>query len=90
MHEVSITFNIQNNNKPILKGYEKIDRHLVFDTKIDFIKKVRQVLDSYKNSVPKGSNNVKVVLRKNIRITFTYTALNDIEVFVANLRNVYL
>ena len=57
---------------------------------MDFTRKARWVLDGHKTPDPIGSTYAGVVSRESVRIAFTYAALNDIDVFAADVRNAYL
>ena len=74
----------------MLKGCKKVSKHLVCAVKIDLMQNARQILDSYKNSVSKSLIYTGVILRKSMRITFTYTTFNDINICIANKKNIYL
>ena len=64
--------------------------HLVFDVEMDFTCKAIWVLDGHKTPDPVGSTYVDVVSREIVRTAFTYAALNDLDVFAADVRNTYL
>ena len=51
---------------------------------------MRWVLDGHKTPDPIGSTFAGVVSRESVQIAFTYAALNDLQVFAANIRNAYL
>ena len=72
------------------RGWRKVTGHLIFDMKMDFTRKDRWVLDGYKTPDTIGSNHFGVVSRYSIRITFTYAALNGINVFTEDIKNAYL
>ena len=57
---------------------------------MDFTRKARWVLDGHKTSDPEGSTYAGVVSRDSVRIGFTYTALNDLEVCAGDIRIAYL
>ena len=57
---------------------------------MDFTRKARWVLDGHKTPNPFGSAYTGVVSRESVRIAFTYAALNYLDLFVADVRNVYL
>ena len=48
------------------------------------------VLDGHKTTDPVGSTYAGVVSRESVRITFTYAALNGLDVFAADTQNAYL
>ena len=64
--------------------------HLAFLVKSIFTSKTRWVLDGYKTPDPIGSTYAGVVSRESVRIAFTYAALNDFDVYAADVRNAYL
>ena len=63
---------------------------MVFDVKMDFTRKARFVLDGHKTADPVGSTYAGVVSRESVRIAFTYAALNNLDIFAADIRNAYL
>ena len=90
MHDVGIAFEILEDNVSMPIGYRKVTGHLVFDVKMDFTRKARWVLDGHKTPSPAGSTYAGVVSRESVRIAFTYAALNELDVFSADIRNSYL
>ena len=71
-------------------GWKQVTGHLVWDVKMDFTRKARWVLDGHKTPDPIGSTYAGVVSRESVHIALTYAALNDLNVFAANIRNAYL
>ena len=71
-------------------GWHLVTGHLVWDVKMDFTRKARWVLDGHKTADPIGSTYAGVVSRESIRIVFTYAALNDLDIFAADIKNAYL
>ena len=57
---------------------------------MDFTRKATWVLDGHKTPYPIRSTFAGVVLRESVRIAFTYSVLNGLQVFAADLRNAYL
>ena len=57
---------------------------------MDFTRKARWVLDGHKTLDPIGSTYAGVVSRESVRIALTYAALNELDVFAADIRNAYL
>ena len=90
MRNNGVAFEILEENKPAPPGWHKVTGHLVFDVKMDFTRKARWVLDGHKTPDPVGSTYAGVVSRESVRIAFTYAALNDLDVFAADVRNAYL
>ena len=58
--------------------------------KTDFTRKARFVLDGHKTEKPDISTYAGVVSRESIRIALTYVALNNLQVYVADIQNAYL
>ena len=57
---------------------------------MDFTRKARWVWDGHKTPDPVGSKYAGVVSRSSASIAFTYAALNDLDVCMADIRNAYL
>ena len=64
--------------------------HLVFDVKMNFTCKARYMLDGHKILDPMGSTYTGIVSRDSVMIAYIYDALNDLDVFASDVRNVYL
>ena len=90
MFNVGVAFEILEEDQPAPAGWEKTSGHLIWDFKMDFTRKARWVLDGHKTPDPIGSTFAGVVSHESVRIAFTYTALNGLQVFAANIRNTYL
>ena len=57
---------------------------------MDFTRKSRWVLDGHKTPNPIGSKYAGDVSRDSMRIEFTYTSLNGINICSSDIRNAYL
>ena len=68
-------------------GYFKSSGHIIFDVKMDFTRKSRWIKDGHLTDNP---NFADVVSRESVRISFTYAALNDSKVNVADMNSAYL
>ena len=90
MKNIGIAFEVLGEGVPAPAGWSKVMGHLVFDVKMDFTRKARWVLDGHKTPDPLGSTYAGVVSRESVRIAFTYAALNDIDIWAADIRNAYL
>ena len=90
IHEVGIVFKILEENNNLLVKFKKVTGYLVFNIKMNFICKTRQVLDGHKTPLSKGSTCARVVLRQSVRIEFIHTILNSVDAFAANIRNIHL
>ena len=90
MQNNSIAFQILDIGVKAPPTWSPVTGHLVFDVKMDFTRNARWVLDGHKTPNPIGSTYSGVVSRESVRIAFTYAALNDLDVFAADVRNAYL
>jgi len=75
-----------------LIGYQEIWCHMVFDIKMDgdLTCKVCFVARGHTTESPASTTYSSVVSRESICIAFTIAALNDLQVFAANVGNAYL
>ena len=90
MFNVGVAFEVLEEGAKAPKGWNKVTGHIVWDLKMDFTRKARWVLDGHKTPDPDGSTYAGVVSRDSVRIALTYAALNDLNVFAADIRNAYL
>ena len=90
MYNVGVAFEILDEGAHVPHGWKQVTGHLVWDVKMDFTGKARWVLDGHKTPDPIGSTYAGVVSRESVCIALTYAALNDLNVFAANIRNAYL
>ena len=90
MFNVGVAFEILEEGQAAPQGWNKASGHLIWDVKMDFTRKARWVLDGHKTPDPIGSTSAGVVSWESVRIAFTYAALNDLQVFEADIRNPYL
>ena len=77
MYNVGVAFEVLEEESQVPKGWNKVTGYLVWDVKMYFTHKVRWVLDGHKTLDLVGSTYVGVVSLESVRITFTYTTLND-------------
>ena len=90
MYNIVVAFEILEDGKTAPAGYTKVSGHLISSVKMDFRRKARWVLDGHKTPDPVGSKYAGVVSRESVRIAFTYAALNELGVCMADIRNTYL
>jgi hypothetical protein len=90
MTNVGVAFEVLEPIQPVPPGWHKVTGHLVWDVKMDFTRKARWVLGGHKTPDPIGSTYAGVVSRESVRITFTYAALNGVDICTAGIRNAYL
>ena len=90
MRNIGLGLEILENDAHLPVGFKLATGHLIWDIKIDMLRKARWVLDGHKNPDPLHSTYAGVVSRESVRIALTYAALNDIDVKAADIRNAYL
>ena len=90
MYNIGVAFEILEDGKTAPVGYTKVSGHLIWSVKMDFTRKARWVLDGHKTPDSVGSKYAGVVSRESVQIAFTYAALNDLDVGMADIRNAYL
>ena len=72
-------------------GYQKILCHMIFDIKMeDLQQKSRLVAGGHKIKAPATITFASVVSHETIRLALTISALNDLEVKVGDVLNVYI
>ena len=90
MENVSIAFEIMDDDEALPAGYKPASCHLIFDVKMDFTRKARYVLDGHRTADPEDSTYAGVVSRESVRIALTHAALNSIDICAADILNAYL
>ena len=90
MTNVIVAFDILEHNEEPPRNLKELGVHLVFDVKMDLTRKARLVADGHKTADPVGSTYAGVVSRESVRIAFTYAALNNLNVWAADIQNAYL
>ena len=86
--EVAFKFLDDGTKMPI--GFKKITCHLIFDVKFDLIRKARYVVGGHLTQVSPSLSYSSVVSRDSVRIMFLVAALNDLDVKMCDIGNVYL
>ena len=90
IYDVGVAFEIINPPRTVPPGWTKVTGHLVFDVKMSLQRKARWVLDGHKTPDPEISTFAGVVSRESVRIALTYAALNDLDVWGADIKNAYI
>eukprot|EP00957_Ditylum_brightwellii_P013037 984620-Ditylum_brightwellii.AAC.1 len=70
-------------------GWNIVTGHTIFDVQMDFTRRVRWVLDGHKTPDPVGLMYASVVSSKSVMIAITYDALNNLDVWAADIQNAY-
>ena len=71
-------------------GYEHINCHFIFDVKMDFRHNAQSVAGCHTTNPLAESTYAGVVSRESVHIAFTIAAVNDLNIFVADIQNAYL
>jgi len=91
MKNVSVAFDFLDPDANTPAGYTFMSCRLIFDVKMDFTRKARYVAQScFSENNISGSTYAGVVSRESVRIAFTYVALHDLNIYAADIQNVYL
>ena len=90
MGEVRVAFDVKQKDTTVRPNYEYLNCYMVFDVKMDFTRKARFVANGAKTKDLTTSTYAGVVSKETVRIAFTYAALNDLDIFAADIKNAYL
>ena len=75
-----------------LRGFQKINCHMIFDIKMgeNFRCKARLVAGGHTTTAPASITYSSVVSRDSVRIALTIAALNDLQILACDIQNAYL
>ena len=92
MKNVRIAFEEFDGNTSDLKGFQKINCHMIFDIKMgeNFRRKARMVAGGHTTTTPATLTYSSVVSRDSVRIILTAAALNDLSILACDIQNAYL
>jgi hypothetical protein len=91
MRIVRIAFQILNGYESVPPTYQEIRCHMIFDVNMeDFRRNARFVAGGHTTDTPHAMMYASVVLRESVRIALTLAALNDLDVKMDGIENVYL
>lgn len=90
MYNVSAAFELLKEGEKAPPGWSKASGHFIFDVKLTGEYKARWVLDGHLTPDVTYSTYAGVVSRESVRIALLYAALNDVDVFAADIRNAYI
>jgi hypothetical protein len=63
---------------------------MVFDVKLDLVRKARFVAGGHQTDPPKESVYSSVISRDSVHLAFLIAALNDLEILSADIQNTYV
>ena len=88
---VDVAFEDLEDDEKVPIGYQFVHCHMIFDVKPGSLKrKARYVAGGHMTEAPAGMTYASVVSRESIRLGLLIAALNDLEVFAADIQNAYL
>jgi hypothetical protein len=92
MKNVRIAFKILNGEESALPPtYQEIRCHMKFDIKMEnFRRNARLVAGGHTTDTPHSMTYESVVSMESMRVALTLTALNDVDVKIADIENAYL
>lgn len=90
MKNVSVAFDVLEDGKNPSAAHKRVFFHMIYDIKMDFTRKARLVAEGCRTPDPVNSTYAGVVSRESVRIALTYAALNDLDVYAADVQNAYL
>jgi hypothetical protein len=90
MQNVRVAFDIKDHATKPPPGYEYVDLMMVYDIKMDYTWKARLCARGDQTEPPKEITYSSVVSRESIRIAFTYVAMLDLDIRIADVGNAYL
>jgi hypothetical protein len=91
MQNLRIAFDILEDGSLPPPEYQFVRCHLVFDVKMeDFRRKARLVVGGHMTKAPATLTYASVVSRETVRLALTVAALNDIDVWAADVLNAYI
>jgi hypothetical protein len=71
-------------------GFKKINCHMVFDVKLDLVRKARFVAGGHQMDPPKESVYSSIVSCDSVCLALLIAALNDLEILLSDIQNAYL
>ncbi|KAL7549949.1 hypothetical protein ACHAWF_013200 [Thalassiosira exigua] len=81
---------VQSGKVPALRGYQEISCHIIFDVKMDFMRKARFVANGSTTDTPSALTYSTDVSHDSVRMALLVAALNVHDIFAYDIGNVYL
>ena len=81
---------VRENKVDALRGFQEITCHVIFDVKMDFMRKARFVANGSKTQTPLSVCYPSVASRESVRLAFLVTAFDDLDIFACDIGNAYL
>ena len=91
MENVRVAFKVLSDRKSVPIGYQFVRCHMVFNIKMeDFRRKSRLVAGGNMTKAPATIAYANVVLRETVKIALMIAALNNLEVMLGDILNIYV
>ena len=91
MKNVRVAFRILEDGSLPPEDHQFVRCHMIFDVKMeDFRRKARLVAGGHMTKAPASLTYASVVSRETVRMALTVAALNDIDVWAADVLNAYI
>ena len=87
---VKVAFEVLKSKKQIPKEFTEAKGFMIFDIKMDFTRKARQVKSGHLTQSTGELSYAGVVARDSVQIALTYAALNDLDVTMGDIKGAYL
>ena len=88
--DVEVSFEVLEDGKRPSAAHKQVPFHMIYDIKMDFTRKARLVAEGCRTPNPVTSTYTGVISREIVRISFMYAALNGLDVWEADVQNVFL
>ena len=80
MENVSVAFEVLEDGKKPSAAHKQVSLRIIYNIKMDFTWKARLVAEGYRTPNHVTSTYAGVVSMERVRISFTYAALNGLDV----------
>ena len=90
MTNVAVAFKFFDHGEKMPIGFKEITCHMIFDVKFDLTRKARYVGGGHLTKVSPLMSYSSVVSRDSVRIMFLVATLNDLNIKMCDIGNVYL
>ena len=87
---MSVAFEVLEDGKRPSAAHKRLPFHIIYDIKMDSTRKARLVAEGCRIPNPVTSTYAGVVSREIVSIAFTYAALNCLDVWATDVKNVFL
>ena len=90
MKNVTVAFSVKEKDTNIAPGHSYLECYLIFYVKMYFTRKAKFVANGFTTPITSVIIYEGVVSRETVRITFTYTELNGLDILSYGIHNAYL